>query len=327
MAANAHRPTPDRLSVSIVTPTLNQARYLQRTLDSVRAQTYPAAEHIVIDGGSTDGTLDILARAADGGVIQWSSGPDGGMYEAVNKGLAMTTGDVIGYLASDDVYLPWALEAVVAAFAARPTVDIVFGDGITIEEDSGTQILRLYPPFDRLSLANHASLLQPAVFWRRRLLRRIGGFDAGLQYVADLDYWLRAAAAGATISHVSEVLAVERVHEDRLSSARRDAMQREEQVMRARHAGPGFGPVARQRAAGRYQRWRRWLWLRFLVASTIRRLPGPWHRFLRDGQVQVDRRRVLSGLRRHNHLRTAMTSRVAAETIGAQQIARPATPD
>src|SRR5512143_842563 len=127
-------------TVSIVTPTLNQARFLRRTLDSVRAQTYPVSEHIVVDGGSTDGTLDILAREGERPALQWTSGPDGGMYEAVNKGLAMASGEILGYLASDDVYLPWTIEAVVEAFAARPTVDIVFGDGITIEEESGTQI-------------------------------------------------------------------------------------------------------------------------------------------------------------------------------------------
>ena len=322
MAAQPQRPAGDRAardrpSVSIVTPTLNQARFLKRTLDSVQAQTYPVLEHIVIDGGSTDGTLDILAAAAETSHLRWKTEPDGGMYEAVNKGLAMATGDIVAYLASDDVYLPWAVEAVVEAFASKPKVDLLFGDGVTFEEDSGTQILRLYSPFDRISLANHASLMQPAVFWRRTLYERLGGFDARLRYVADLDYWLRAAAAGATIAHLDEILAVERVHEDRLSSARREAMQAEEQAMRARNAGSEFGPVAKQRAARRYLRWQRWLWLRFLAASTLRPLPGPWHRFLREGGVTVNRRRVLSGMRRHNHLRTAMTSRLAAETIRA----------
>lgn len=319
MDAPASHVRPGRPTVSIVTPTLDQARYLQRTLDSVRAQAHRVDEHIVVDGGSTDETLDILRRESDRGGIQWTSGPDGGMYDAVNKGLEMASGDILGYLASDDVYLPWTIETVVDAFASRPTVDLVFGDGITIEEDTGNQILRLYAPFNRISLVNHASLLQPAVFWRRRLFERLGGFDARMQYVADLDYWLRAAATGAAIAHVEEILAVERVHEDRLSTARREAMQREEQEMRARHAGGDFGAAAKQRAARRYRRWQRWLWLRFLLASTLHPLPGPWHRFLRDGKVTVHRRRVLSGLRPQGQkrLRTAMQSRLAAEVIGA----------
>ncbi|MEA2673735.1 MAG: hypothetical protein QOI92_927 [Chloroflexota bacterium] len=327
MATPTPRPAPDSLAVSIVTPTLNQARFLQRTLDSVAAQSYPVREHIVIDGGSTDGTLDILSRAGNHGPIRWKSEPDEGMYDAVNKGLALTTGDIIGYLPSDDVYLPWAFEAVVKAFATRPATDLVFGDGITFEEDTGNQILRLYAPFDRVSLANYASLFQPAVFWSRRLYERLGGFDAGMRYVADLDYWLRAAAAGATIAHVDEILSVERVHKDRLSTASREAMQAEEQAMRAGHAGADFGPEARQRAQERYERWQRTLWKRFLVASTFSVLPGPWHRFLRMGRVTVDRRRVLSGLSRQIELRTAMTSGLAADVVRVDQFAKAVTPD
>jgi glycosyltransferase involved in cell wall biosynthesis len=317
VASESTSPAPARPVVSIVTPTLNQARYLQRTLDSVRAQTYPVGEHIVVDGGSTDGTLDILRREGERGTIRWTSGPDDGMYDAVNKGLAMARGDILAYLPSDDAYLPWAIETIVDRFASRPALDLVFGDGITIEEDSGTQILRLYAPFDRISLANHASLLQPAVFWRRRLYERLGGFDARMRYVADLDYWLRAAAAGATIAKVDEVIALERVHEGRLSSARREAMQREEQQMRASHAGPDAGLAARQRAARRFLRWQRWLWLRFVLASTLHPLPGPWQRFLNHGLVTVHRRKALSGLRprRHNRLRGAIESRLAADII------------
>ena len=319
MAARAPRPASGSVTVSIVTPTLNQARYLQRTLDSVRAQTYAVGEHIVVDGGSTDGTLDILRREDERGTIQWTSGPDEGMYDAVNKGLATASGDILAYLPSDDAYLPWAIETIVDRFASRPRLDLAFGDGITIEEDSGTQILRLYSPFDRISLANHASLMQPAVFWRRRLHERLGGFDARMRYVADLDYWLRAAAAGATMAHVAEVIALERVHEGRLSSARREAMQREEQEMRARNAGRDGGPAARQRAAKRYLRWQRWLWLRFVLASTLQPLPGPWHRFLSHGRVIVHRGQALSGLRprRHNRLRGAIESRLAADIIAA----------
>jgi len=308
-------------TVSIVTPTLNQARYLPSTLASVQAQTYAVAEHIVVDGGSTDGTIDILERAAAGSGIRWSSGPDSGMYEAVNKGLATARGDILAYLPSDDAYLPWTIEEVVRAFASRPEVDLLFGDGVTIETDSGIQVLRLYPPFDRLSLANHASLLQPAVFWRRRLYERLGGFDSRYRFVADLDYWLRAAAAGARIAHLAEVLAIERVHEDRLSMARREAMRTEELEMRARHAGAGGGPDAKRRAAARFLRWQRWLWLRFVVASSVRRVPGPWRRFLREGGVTVRRRRAIGGLRprRQKRWRDAMRSRLAATILSVEE--------
>lgn len=302
--------------VSLVTPTLNQGQFLERTLRSVRAQSYPDIEHIVVDGGSTDGSLDILRRNGDAGNIRWISEPDRGMYDAVNKGLALATGEVLAYLNSDDAYLPWAIEAAMKVFDSRPDVDIVFGDGVKVEEETGVQRLRLFPPFDRVSLANYESIMQPAVFWRRRLLDRVGGFDAQLRYVADLDYWLRAAAAGATIEHLAEVIAIERIHAGRLSSAQEDAMAIENREMRARHAGADGGPAGRQRAAARYLRWHRWLWLRFLATSSVRTLPGPWHRFLREGRVSVHPRRILASMRpRYSCLRNAVVSQLAADVL------------
>jgi glycosyltransferase involved in cell wall biosynthesis len=319
VAAGTPRTASGQPTVSIITPTLNQARYLRRTIDSVAAQTVPVSEHIVVDGGSTDGTVDILRTEAGRRPIRWTSEPDAGMYDAVNKGLALARGEILAYLASDDAYLPWAIEAVVDAFSSRPGIELLYGDGITIEEDSGKQILRLYAPFDPISQANYASLLQPAVFWRRGLYERLGGFDASLRYVGDLDYWLRAAADGASIAHLDEVLAIERVHGARLSAAQKDDQQVEEQAMRARRAGVHFGGAARQKAAKRFIRWQRWLWLRFLLASTARALPVPWRRFLRDGQVNVHRRQVLRGMRprRHPLWRGAIESRLAAEILAA----------
>ena len=305
--------------VSVVTPTLNQARYLTRAIESVRAQSYSAVEHIVIDGGSTDETIEILRRAGDGGGIRWVTEPDDGMYEAVNKGLGLATGEVLAYLNSDDAYMPWTIEVVVRAFRANPDVDLLFGDGIKLNESTGAQRLRLFSPFDRVSLANYESIMQPAVFWRRRLFERIGGFDVGMRYAADLDYWLRAAGAGARIAHVNEVLAVERNHEGRLSVAQSLAASDEGQVMRARHAGAAGGPEGRQRAMAREVRWQRWIWLRFLTAFALRPLPGPWGRFFRDGDVKVRPQRVLrgTGLPKFSLLWNAVISPLAADVLGA----------
>ena len=304
--------------VSVITPTLNQARYVTHTIESVRAQSYPAVEHIVVDGGSTDGTIEILKREGDAGAIRWVSEADNGMYDAVNKGLGLATGDVLAYLNSDDAYLPWAIEVVVRTSDARPDVDLVFGDGIKLIESTGAQRLRLFTPFDRISLANHESVMQPAVFWRRRLVERIGGFDVGFRYVADLDYWLRAAEAGAKIAHVNEVLAVERDHADRLSVAQSTAMVAEGEVMRARRAGPHGGPEAKQRAIARDVRWQRWIWLRFLTAYALHPLPGPWDRFLHEGRVKIRPERILraTGRPEFRLLWGAVTTPLAAEVLG-----------
>jgi hypothetical protein len=310
---------PNRPLVSVITPTLNQAHFLEATLHSVRAQTYPRIEHIVVDGGSTDGTVDVLRREAElaRGSLQWQSGPDRGMYDAINKGLALATGDVLAFLNSDDVWMPWAVEAVIDALESKPGVDLIFGDGIKVYETNGAQRLRLFPPFDRISLANYESLMEPAVFWRRRLSERIGGFDTTMRYVADLDYWLRAAASGARISHLSEVIAIERIHDARLSIAQRDAMAAEDQEMRAKHAGERGGPGGRQRAKDRDIRWQRILWLEFIAAASFRSVPGPWRRFLRDGKVKVRRRRALTGSRpEHTRmLQNAVISKLAGEVL------------
>ena len=310
---------PNSPTVSVVTPTLNQAHFLEWTLASVRDQSYPVIEHIVIDGGSTDATLGILDREGRRGTLSWRSGPDTGMYQAVNKGIAQAKGEVLAYLASDDVWFPWAVDAVMAIFAAKPDVDLVFGDGIKVREDNGDQRLRLFTPFDRLSLASFESLMQPAVFWRRRLLDRIGGFDESMRFVADLDYWLRAAAAGARIAHLDEVIAVERIHPGRLSDAQKDTMAAEDTGMRARHVGDAGGPQGRARAVRREERWQRWLWVRFMTAYAVPGVGG-WRRFIRDGLVTVKSKRVLAGSEpgaQHKVLWNAVTSARAAQLLGA----------
>ena len=316
---------PDRPLVSVVTPTLNQANFLQRTLASVQAQTYPFVEHIVVDGGSTDGTLEILASAAASTSLRYVSGPDAGMYDAVNKGLAMASGEVHAYLNSDDVYPPWAVETAMSIFERRRAIDIVYGDGMKVEHETGVQRLRLLPPFDRLRVANYDSLLQPAVFWRRRITERLGGFDASMRYVADLDFWLRAAGGGAAIEQVHEMLAFERLHAGRLSTAQKEAMAVEERAMRSGHAGAAFGGAARERAKVQHLAFQRRLLRRFAVAAVLTRLRlplgGPWAHVLRDGRVHVSARRLMGAARRNDHgARNAVISGLAAELLGTPLI-------
>jgi glycosyltransferase involved in cell wall biosynthesis len=315
----------NRPLVSVITPTLNQAAFIERTLASVQAQVYPRIEHIVMDGGSTDGTLEIVRREADAGRLTYVSEGDRGMYDAVNKGLALARGDVLCYLNSDDAWFPWAVETVVATFLGHPDADIVFGDGIKVTDDPTQQRLRLFGPFDRLSLATYESLCQPAVFWHRRLYDRLGGFDPTMRFAADLDYWLRAAAAGAPIVHVAEVVAIERIHAARLSSAHEAAMATEASAMRARHAGDQGGPEARRRAVNRDERLQRWLWLRFMTAVAIRPAGRPWRQFIRHAGLSVRGRQIISGIRRYHHKRLwgAVTSTVAPEILGVAMTAPP----
>lgn len=308
----------DRPLVSVITPTFNQAAFIEQTLASVRAQTYPEIEHIVMDAGSTDGTLEILQREAEAGNLSFVSEPDRGMYDAINKGQARARGAILAYLNSDDAWFPWSLETAVDAFDARPDADLVFGDGIQLTQANAFQRLRLFAPFDRISLANYESICQPAVFWRRRLYERMGGFDAEMRYSADLDYWLRAADAGAVIVHVPEILAIERMHGAAFSTAHHDQMVAEIEAMRARHTGIHGTPEDFQRAVDRNLAWQRWLWLRFMLAVAFRPLGRSWRRFIEDGELKIRGMQIVRNVRRlkHDKLRNAVKSRLAYEIVG-----------
>ena len=138
----------DHHLVSIVTPSLNQGTFIDATINSIKAQTYHRYEHIVVDGGSTDETLGILRRTEGSYPMRWTSEPDRGMYEAVNKGMRQATGDILCYLNSDDLYLPWTLESLVEAFRRHPEAGNVFGDALTVDDVSGRQDFYMAPPFD-----------------------------------------------------------------------------------------------------------------------------------------------------------------------------------
>lgn len=185
-------------SLSIVTPSFNQARFIERTLRSVLDQAdVPSLEYAVFDGGSTDGTVDILRRYE--GRLRFVSRPDGGQADAVNQGIAATSGEVIGWLNSDDVYEPGALARVVHFFAEHREADVMYGDANHIGEDD--RVLEPYytEDWDYERLKDVCYLCQPAVFFRRRVVERFGPLDARLRYCMDYEYWLRV---GATVPFV-----------------------------------------------------------------------------------------------------------------------------
>ncbi|HXH90586.1 MAG TPA: glycosyltransferase family 2 protein, partial [Thermoanaerobaculia bacterium] len=201
------------MRVSIVTPSLQQGQFIERTLASVWRQNCGGLageiEHIVMDGGSTDGTVEILERWQDR--ISFSTGPDGGQSAAINAGLAMAGGDILAYLNSDDVYCDGAVAAVVAAFEADPSVDVVYGDADFVDCDD--RIIARYPTEEwspeRLKLV--CFLCQPAVFFRRRVLEQFGPFNANLRYCMDYEYWLRLAARGVRFQHIPVTVAASRI--------------------------------------------------------------------------------------------------------------------
>jgi glycosyltransferase involved in cell wall biosynthesis len=201
--------TPPR--VSIVTPVRNAVRFLPELIASVRAQDHTDIEHIVVDGGSTDGTLDLL-RAVDG--LAWTSEPDRGMYDALVKGLRRSSGAIVGYLNADDRYAgPDAVSRAVAALAAHPEVDVVYGDYRLIDAAGRPGREVRARPFDVEVLGRYNFIPPHSTFLRRAVLADEGLWpDPELQYCGDWEWFLRLAAAGRVFLHVPGVLSEFRTH-------------------------------------------------------------------------------------------------------------------
>lgn len=276
---------PGPLLVSVVTPSYNSRQFIGSTLRSVQAQTYRPIEHIVVDGGSTDGTVDVIRTFADAHPVRWSSQPDDGMYQAINRGLATATGQVLTYLNSDDLLVPWAVEVAVECFRRHPEADVVFGDALRWYTEVPGVDLMIQPEFDHGRVSRTGSLIQPTVFWRRRLMDRIGAFDDSLRLAADLDYWLRAGKT-STFVHLDEVVAIERIHHGGQSSRLRSAHSAEGATVRRRHHSDRSLRIARKLAArmlnGIETRRRMLDFLR-----TENSAAGGWRKFRSTAQAKV----------------------------------------
>jgi glycosyltransferase involved in cell wall biosynthesis len=216
--------------VSIITPVLNRVETMGASLASIARQTYRPIEHIVVDGGSTDGTLDLLRKYRAPYPFHWVSEPDNGMYEAINKGIAISRGEVLAYLNSDDLYLPWSVEVAVRALQ-QLGVELIYGDlGIFFAKENG-RLEDFYIEFRSDFTLRHYSFVstigQPTVFWRRSLTERIGLFDTGYRLIGDCEYWLRAAVRGAKLRHVPEVMALQVEHGSTLRATQPSLLQEE----------------------------------------------------------------------------------------------------
>jgi glycosyltransferase involved in cell wall biosynthesis len=213
-------------SISIVTPTLNQGVFICQAVDSVLSQNYPALDYRVRDGGSTDGTLEILASY--GSRLAWRSSPDRGQTDAINRGWAESSGEILAWINSDDFYLPGALAQVGQYFAEHPEIDWLYGDCLLVNRD-GNETGR-YPArdFDYLTLVRetHNYIPQPAAFIRRRVYEALGPLDEDLHFVMDFDYWLRAGMRNRA-GYLAAPLAALRLHDSAKSVAQLARFARE----------------------------------------------------------------------------------------------------
>ena len=179
--------------LAIVTPSFNTARYLGAAIQSVVDQDYRNFDYLVMDGGSTDGSLDALRGFGD--QIRWISAKDNGQADAVRRGFEQTEGEILAWLNSDDVFAPGAFEAVAEFFAAHPEIDVVYGGADYIDAD-GRHISRCVhiEPFSKHRLFYYSDfMVQPATFFRRSAYQAVGGIDPELHYALDYDLWLKMA--------------------------------------------------------------------------------------------------------------------------------------
>jgi glycosyltransferase involved in cell wall biosynthesis len=206
---------PDLPRITLVTPSYQQAPFLERMLRSVRGQQYPHLEHLVLDGGSTDGSVDLIRRH-EADFAWWRSGPDDGQTAAINEGLARATGDVVGWLNVDDLLLPGALHRIGRAFL-DPDVRATCGWAFVIDPDDRLVTTRVFPQPTATVLTSRPLLVQPAVYWRREIQDEIGLLDESLEIAMDLEYWVRMARRGIVPKLIPGFLAAHRAHGEQKS--------------------------------------------------------------------------------------------------------------
>jgi glycosyltransferase involved in cell wall biosynthesis len=211
--------------ISVITPSYNQAQYLEETILSVLDQNYERLELIIIDGGSNDESVAVI-RKYENRLSYWVSEKDRGQAHALNKGLAQASGDIVAYLNSDDLYEAGALSAVVSYFQQHPECEWLCGDTRMFGDQHETQIISAQVPKSAahaLSWAYKAP--QPGMFWRRSLLS--GGFDERWRYCFDHELYVRLLLAGHRCDHLARTLAAYRLHESSKTVAEGDLFDRE----------------------------------------------------------------------------------------------------
>jgi glycosyltransferase involved in cell wall biosynthesis len=220
---------------AIVTPTINYGRFLPATIDSILSQNYPRLTYHVQDGGSDDGTVEVLAGYGDR--LSWRSERDDGQANAINRAFTGVDCDIMAYLNSDDILLPGSLADVAGVFAEHPDVDLIYGDRIFIDQD-GNEIGRAVLPKHNAKALYWADYVpQETLFWRRRVWDQIGPLDETFNYALDWDFILRAQAAGLKFLHVPRFLACFRVHDQQKTAMLYDAGWQEMQRLRLRYLG------------------------------------------------------------------------------------------
>jgi glycosyltransferase involved in cell wall biosynthesis len=234
--------SPDQPTVSIVTPSYNQARYLEHTIRSVLDQDYPNLEYIIVDGGSTDGSVDIIKRYANN-LAWWTSEKDMGQTDAINKGFNRAHGDILAWLNSDDTYEPNAISEAVRYLLDHPEIGLVYGDTNYINEEG--RVLGRFPAaqtnYTRLR-RGYVHIPQQASFWRADLWHEVGPLDPSFYFAMDYDLWVRLAAR-APIHYLPRLWANFRLHTQGKTIAADDRCWPEMLRVHYREGGSWFSSI------------------------------------------------------------------------------------
>jgi len=222
--------------VSIVTPSYNQQTYLEDTILSVISQDYPALEYYIVDGGSTDGSVEIIKKYADK-LTGWVSEPDQGQTDAINKGFARSQGEIMAWLNSDDIYHPGAVRSAVDFFLKNPNVGMVYGDTDLID-GNGSKVGKFNAKQTNFQILMRGGVYipQPAAFWRRDLWNQSGPLDPDFYFAMDYDLWVRFSKF-SSLQYIPKVWASFRIHGEGKTSLSDDRCWPEMRKVNQREGG------------------------------------------------------------------------------------------
>lgn len=228
--------------ISIITPSYNQGRYIEETIESVLAQDYPDIEYIVVDGGSTDETIDILKKYD--AKLRWISEKDNGQSDAIIKGFKMAKGEIIAWLCSDDIYLPGAVTRIVEFFKSNGDVGLVYGKSHYIDEEG--KVTGEYPSagFDAERMAVFNMISQPSAFFKKEAYDKAAGVDVALTYAMDYDLWLRLAKV-AKVEYLREFFSSYRLHRESKTVSNVHALKQSKEILDTVQKHFGFAPLNR----------------------------------------------------------------------------------
>jgi GT2 family glycosyltransferase len=258
--------------ITMVTPTYQQGAFLERTIYSVVSQHYPNLEYVVQDGGSTDETADVLRRW-EGAITRIASAADDGQADALNRGFADTTGEIMAFLNSDDLLLPGSLAHVARQFREHPDVDVIYGNRLIIDEFDGRIGAHVLPAHDDATLGLFDYVPQETLFWRRSAWEAAGGhMDTSFGFALDWDLLLRLRDSGARMVHLPRYLGAFRVHGEQKSQKALAAFQRDAERLLQRASGRG---MTLDEAHARARPYLRRHVLHHTFARALERLPLP----------------------------------------------------